>query len=97
MPNERRAENLRDLIEGKPKLHIVLPRSVASAVVEHDGWERTATCGQGRITSPLEEVAELRASLPSPGGEASRPATSAVLVCRLCLCHHSAKFVPRVL
>jgi hypothetical protein len=45
VPDEHGAENLRDLLERKPELHMVLPRSVASAVVEHDGGEGTATCG----------------------------------------------------
>ena len=44
-PDEHRAENLRDVLEREPELHMVLPRSVASAVIEHDRGKRAATCG----------------------------------------------------
>jgi hypothetical protein len=44
MPDEHGAENLREVLECEPNLETVLPRSVASAVIEYDGGKRTATC-----------------------------------------------------
>jgi hypothetical protein len=45
VPDEHWADNLRDVLERQPELHMVLPRSVASAVIEHDRGKRTATRG----------------------------------------------------
>jgi hypothetical protein len=44
VPDEHGAKNLREVLERQTELHMVLPRSVASAVVEHDCRKRPATC-----------------------------------------------------
>jgi hypothetical protein len=45
MSDEYGTENLCELLERESELHMVLPRGVASTVLEHDCRERTATCG----------------------------------------------------
>jgi len=45
VPDENRAENLREVLECEPELGAVLLRSVASAVIEYDRRKRTGTCG----------------------------------------------------
>ena len=45
MPDEHRAENLREVLEGEAELKTVLLRSIASAVMEYDRGKRARTCG----------------------------------------------------
>ena len=45
VPDEHRAENLREVLECEPELGTVVLRSVASAVIEYDRRKWTATCG----------------------------------------------------
>jgi hypothetical protein len=45
VPDKYRTKKLRGVLECQSELETVLPRSVASAVIEYDRGKRTATCG----------------------------------------------------
>jgi hypothetical protein len=57
VPDEHWAENLCKVLEREPELETVLPRSVASAVVEDDCGKRTGTRG------PPQEPIQLKTTI----------------------------------
>src|SRR5262249_44421000 len=63
VPDEHRAENLRDVLECEPQLETVLLRRVAPAVIEYDRRKRTTTCGPPQRALQLKTTTQNHDSL----------------------------------
>ena len=68
VPDEHRAENLREVLECEPELETVLVRTVASAVIEYDRRKRTGTCGPPQKALQLKTTTQNLDGLLLRGG-----------------------------